>query len=120
MDGVLHYKQTAKEGTVILVLILVYLLYHSCIFLAVIIIYWLFSKKKRGAKFPRVFRGCQIPWGDGIFPREFGMGVPNSLGCQIPCDTGTGSVPNYPVFRITPRLTLLLKLRDTVTTLMEA
>ena len=31
------------------------------LFLAVIII--LNRKKKRGAKFPRVFRGCQIPGG---------------------------------------------------------
>ena len=29
-------------------------------------------------------------WGTDI-PMEFGMGVPNSRGCQIPYDSGSGS-----------------------------
>ena len=46
------------------------------LFLAVIII--LNRKKKRGAKFPRVFRGCQIPGG-----MAYSLGN-LAWGCQIP------------------------------------
>ena len=35
-----------------------------------------------------VFYGSTNPRGGTNIPREFGMGVPNSRGCQIPYDTG--------------------------------
>jgi len=36
-----------------------------------------------GAIFPAAW-GVPNPWGGTNIPREFGMGVPNSRGCQIP------------------------------------
>ncbi len=42
--------------------------------------------------------GCQIHWGDAKYPRESGRGVPYSLGCQIPCDTGSVVVTNIMLY----------------------
>ena len=35
--------------------------------------------------------GAKFPSGGAQYPRIFGMGVPNFLGCQISCDTGIQS-----------------------------
>ena len=41
--------------------------------------------------------GCQNPWGGTNIPREFGMGVPSSRGCQIPYDTGSRIGPAHTI-----------------------
>ena len=45
------------------------------------------------AQIPCCMGGAKIPEGGTNIPREFGMGVPNSRGCQIPNDTGMCDVP---------------------------
>ena len=44
-----------------------------------------------GAIFPAA-RGMPNPWGGTNIPREFGMGLPNSRGCQIPYEPGFDSI----------------------------
>ena len=39
---------------------------------------------------PHGFWGCHFAKGGAVIPREFYSGVPNSAGCHILCDTGTG------------------------------
>ena len=56
-----------------------------------------FSRKcdSGDAKFPGIpnslgytVRGCKMSRRDTKFPSEYGSGIPNSRGCQIPYDTG--------------------------------